>query len=137
MTSERDELKSYSCLTCRQRKVKCDRRNPCSNCIKAQIQCSFVAPTRGKRKRTKPHKEGLHAKLQRYEELLKSYGAAVEQDEEASNGFESDGASLADVAISVDIEPPSNDEVKSDVARLEDTRPTLITKDGMTRYFDR
>ncbi|RDL34315.1 uncharacterized protein BP5553_07443 [Venustampulla echinocandica] len=72
------DLKSYSCLTCRQRKIKCDRHNPCSNCIKATWQCSFIPPVRGKRKRTKPPKEGLHAKVRRYEKLLKSYGAKVE-----------------------------------------------------------
>ncbi|KAI3328966.1 hypothetical protein HD806DRAFT_519308 [Xylariaceae sp. AK1471] len=28
-----------SCVLCRQRKVKCDRRQPCSNCIRAEATC--------------------------------------------------------------------------------------------------
>ncbi|KAI1110835.1 fungal-specific transcription factor domain-containing protein [Nemania sp. NC0429] len=28
-----------SCVLCRQRKVKCDRRQPCSNCIRARASC--------------------------------------------------------------------------------------------------
>ncbi|KAF2123215.1 hypothetical protein BDV96DRAFT_15587 [Lophiotrema nucula] len=77
-----DGLKSYACLTCRQRKVKCDRHVPCNNCTKANRECSFVPPARGKRKRTKPAREGLHAKLRRYEEQLKSLGAQIELEDD-------------------------------------------------------
>ncbi|KAI2635323.1 hypothetical protein GGS21DRAFT_515277 [Xylaria nigripes] len=28
-----------SCVLCRQRKVKCDRRQPCSNCVRARAEC--------------------------------------------------------------------------------------------------
>lgn len=28
-----------SCVLCRQRKVKCDRRQPCSNCVRARASC--------------------------------------------------------------------------------------------------
>ncbi|KAL4815239.1 hypothetical protein BDW67DRAFT_164736 [Aspergillus spinulosporus] len=32
-----------ACHRCRQRKVKCDRESPCSQCLKARTQCSYVA----------------------------------------------------------------------------------------------
>ncbi|KAL4747256.1 hypothetical protein BDW72DRAFT_209715 [Aspergillus terricola var. indicus] len=32
-----------ACHRCRQRKVKCDRESPCSQCLKAGTQCSYVA----------------------------------------------------------------------------------------------
>lgn len=80
------QLKRFSCLTCRQRKVKCDRRDPCSNCVKAARECSFVPPVRGKRRRTKPAKEGLHARVRRYEEMLKSFGAKIDPAEMGSYG---------------------------------------------------
>jgi hypothetical protein len=42
---------------------------------------------RGKRPKTKAPTEGLHAKLRRYETLLKSYGAKIEatEDDEESD----------------------------------------------------
>lgn len=92
-----DELKNYSCLTCRQRKIRCDRHNPCSNCIKASQQCSFLAPVRGKRKRTIAPREGLHAKLKRYEDLLKQYGAKFEPSSE--HGGDSDAETVGTVSI--------------------------------------
>jgi hypothetical protein len=33
--------KLRSCVTCRQRKVRCDKRAPCSNCRRADIACVF------------------------------------------------------------------------------------------------
>jgi hypothetical protein len=124
-------LKSFSCLTCRQRKVKCDRHNPCSNCVRSSRQCNFIAPVRGKRKRSKNLKEGLHAKLRRYEELLKSYGANIEQ---SDNGDSSDGElSEPDVEIAEDETRKSHNSPFA----LDETKPRLITKNGSSRYYDK
>ena len=128
------DLKSYSCLTCRQRKVKCDRHNPCSNCVKAARQCSFIPPVRGKRKRTKAPKEGLHAKLRRYEELLKSYGAKIEPSEYDGDS-DSETVSQPDAGMTEDADPRSKTSPGSFV--LEEMKPRLIDKEGSSRYFDR
>ncbi|KAK4040976.1 fungal-specific transcription factor domain-containing protein [Parachaetomium inaequale] len=39
-----------SCVTCRRRKVRCDKHMPCSNCRRAQNVCSFPAPGRAPRR---------------------------------------------------------------------------------------
>ncbi|RYP67742.1 hypothetical protein DL771_007075 [Monosporascus sp. 5C6A] len=39
-----------SCVTCRRRKVRCDKFMPCGNCRKAHIQCVFPAPGRAPRR---------------------------------------------------------------------------------------
>lgn len=90
-----DQLQRFSCLLCRQRKVKCDRRDPCCNCARANQECSFVAPIRGKRKRTKPVQEGLHAKLRRYEEILKSQGVTLDGDDDIDETARSTPGSVA------------------------------------------
>lgn len=43
-------LNPRSCVTCRRRKVRCDKRMPCSNCRKARISCIFPAPGRAPRR---------------------------------------------------------------------------------------
>ena len=128
------DLKSYSCLTCRQRKVKCDRHNPCFNCVKAGRRCSFISPVRGKRKRTKAPKEGLHAKLRRYEELLKSYGAKIEPSEYGGNS-DSETVSQPDMDMTEDADPRSKTGLGS--FALEGMKPRLVDKEGSSRYFDR
>ncbi|KAI9698560.1 MAG: hypothetical protein M1820_007450 [Bogoriella megaspora] len=129
------DLKGFSCLICRQRKVKCDRHVPCSNCIKAEKQCSFIPPVRGKRKRTKPPKEGLHAKLKRYEELLKSYGVPLEPPEYSNDlGSDSETDSHPGVQMAKEVQIQNRDP--EDPYGLEETKPMLITKEGVSRYVD-
>jgi hypothetical protein len=124
---------NFSCFTCRKRKVKCDRRNPCSNCVRGAQKCCYVAPVRGRRKRIKPAKEGLHAKLKRYEQLLETCGVKPElsikddwSDQETAS--EADFEMVKDTALLV----------KSPVAgiRFEESKSSLVTKDGSSRYFD-
>lgn len=43
-------LNPRSCVTCRRRKVRCDKHMPCSNCRRAQITCIFPAPGRAPRR---------------------------------------------------------------------------------------
>ncbi|KAI0474124.1 fungal-specific transcription factor domain-containing protein [Xylariaceae sp. FL0804] len=43
-------LNPRSCVTCRRRKVRCDKHMPCGNCRKAHIQCVFPAPGRAPRR---------------------------------------------------------------------------------------
>lgn len=43
-------LNPRSCVTCRRRKVRCDKRMPCTNCRRGHIQCIFPAPGRAPRR---------------------------------------------------------------------------------------
>jgi len=130
-TPSTEVVKGFACLTCRQRKIKCDQHNPCAHCIKVSTECKFIAPVRGKRKRTKAPKEGLHAKLKRYEQLLKSYGAKIEpsedeesSDEETCSRFDSDKAS-----------PSSASKDRSGL--YQESKSNIIHKDGSSRYFEK
>jgi hypothetical protein len=68
-----------SCVTCRRRKVKCDKRHPCSNCSKAGIECIFPAPGRAPRKpRLKPADPDLAERLRRLESLVQSLGGTTQ-----------------------------------------------------------
>src|SRR5277367_6126166 len=60
-------LNARSCVTCRRRKVKCDKQYPCSNCSKAQTQCVFPAPGRAPRR----PRTGGKGSSEREAELLK------------------------------------------------------------------
>lgn len=43
--------KSYSCVVCHKRKVKCDRLEPCSNCEKASVECIYRPPPPPRRRK--------------------------------------------------------------------------------------
>jgi Fungal Zn(2)-Cys(6) binuclear cluster domain len=57
-----------ACALCKQRRVKCSRSFPCTNCIRAGVQC--VQPTVHKRRRRFAER-GLLDRLHYYEDLLR------------------------------------------------------------------
>lgn len=78
--------RGHSCVLCQQRKVKCDKQRPCSNCIKARAACVPSAPAVPRRKKRRLTEQDLAARLRRYEHLLKKNGVKIEEDEDAPEG---------------------------------------------------
>lgn len=63
-----------SCVLCQQRKVRCDKRKPCVNCVKAMVECKVVPPAPPRRRRKRLHKKDLIDRLNKYETLLREHG---------------------------------------------------------------
>ncbi|KIW30712.1 uncharacterized protein PV07_02419 [Cladophialophora immunda] len=72
-------LNPRSCVTCRRRKVRCNKENPCANCVRAGIECVFPGPGRAPRKPRKPPDAELLARLRRLEGVVHSLGAQVDE----------------------------------------------------------
>lgn len=73
-------------MLCQQRKVKCDRQKPCSNCVKARAQCIPSVPTVPRRRRRKFSEQDLATRLRRYEHLLRKNGIKVDDDDSSEGG---------------------------------------------------
>ena len=67
-------LNPRSCVTCRKRKVRCDKTEPCTNCRKAGIECIFPSPGRAPRRSKKPPDAELLARLKRLEGVVQKLG---------------------------------------------------------------
>ncbi|RVX69623.1 hypothetical protein B0A52_06687 [Exophiala mesophila] len=78
-------LNPRSCITCRRRKVRCNKANPCANCDRAGIECIFPGPGRAPRKPRKPPDAELLARLRKLEGVVHSLGAQVDADGPAIN----------------------------------------------------
>ncbi|THC93807.1 hypothetical protein EYZ11_006725 [Aspergillus tanneri] len=61
---------SRSCVTCRRRKVRCNKRCPCSNCARAGVECIFPPPGRAPRKSKRPQDAELLLRLRRLEGVI-------------------------------------------------------------------
>jgi hypothetical protein len=70
--------RKHPCVLCQQRKVKCDRSDPCANCTKARVECISPTTLPPKRRKKRFPEAELLAKLRRYEEALKIYGADID-----------------------------------------------------------
>ena len=81
-SSAANGLNPRSCVTCRRRKVKCNKEFPCSNCVRQHIDCVFPAPGRAPRKPKKPDSELLD-RLRRLEGVVRNLGALPGEDDAA------------------------------------------------------
>ncbi|KAL2433717.1 Aurofusarin cluster transcription factor aurR2 [Exophiala dermatitidis] len=70
--------KAYSCIRCFERKVKCDKQSPCSNCVKSNVECIFRVPPAPRRRKKRPPEEMLLARLKKCEELLQKMGVDID-----------------------------------------------------------
>ena len=66
-----------ACVLCQQRKVKCDRKYPCANCIKSRAQCVPATQVSRRRRRRFPERELLE-RLRKYEDLLRHHNIKFE-----------------------------------------------------------
>lgn len=79
-------LKIWSCVTCRRRKVKCDRKDPCANCVRNSIECHFPVTGRLPRRSRDPNvwkspvqkQSELVGRLRRLENLVTELAGQVE-----------------------------------------------------------
>ena len=73
-----------ACILCQQRKVKCDRKHPCADCVKARAQCIPATQVTRQRKRRFPERELLD-RLRKYEDLLRQNNVRFEPLHKESN----------------------------------------------------
>jgi hypothetical protein len=100
-------LNPRSCVTCRRRKVRCDKQMPCSNCRRGRIPCVFPAPGRAPRrpkdpnqppKNTSQREVELVKRLRKLEGIVEELSEQVEV--EAGGGFDSPGHESAAAGLS-------------------------------------
>ncbi|KAI9744215.1 MAG: hypothetical protein M1818_002367 [Claussenomyces sp. TS43310] len=100
--------KALSCVLCAQRKVKCDKRMPCSNCVKAGVECLATVPQHPRRRKRKVQggEEALMTRLRRYERLLLKYGV---KREELDGSYDGDSLKTSDMRSLSIVSSPATD----------------------------
>ncbi|TVY83010.1 Aurofusarin cluster transcription factor aurR2 [Lachnellula suecica] len=73
--------RGHSCVLCQQRKVKCDRQKPCSNCVKTRVECVASTPSLPRRKRRKVGGIDDAARLRKATHLLKTHNIKFDDDD--------------------------------------------------------
>ncbi|PSN65272.1 hypothetical protein BS50DRAFT_575317 [Corynespora cassiicola Philippines] len=130
-----------SCVTCRRRKVKCDKKQPCSNCSRAKIECVFPGPGRAPRKSRKPPDGELMERLRRLEGVVQTLNAQVEEHEleAAEREKTSSGSrqgSVADCPYNGDRSNSPSVIADNSVEGLESRFGRLVVDQGRSRYIN-
>ncbi|KAI0147642.1 hypothetical protein GGR57DRAFT_476225 [Xylariaceae sp. FL1272] len=64
--------RNQACILCKQRHVRCDKTKPCSNCVKADVECRVV-PSQP------PRRQSINTSEEDHIERLRTYEALVSQ----------------------------------------------------------
>ncbi|XP_014557401.1 hypothetical protein COCVIDRAFT_97148 [Bipolaris victoriae FI3] len=125
-----------SCITCRRRKVKCDKKNPCSHCVRAKIDCVFPGPGRAPRKSRKPPDAELLERLRRLEGVVTSLNAQVEgHDSNSSTSNNNDNA--ADRQREPTAAAAAQDQCPLGITTTTSTAPSDDSLQGLEARFGR
>ncbi|KFZ24109.1 hypothetical protein V502_01417 [Pseudogymnoascus sp. VKM F-4520 (FW-2644)] len=65
---------NFACIRCSERKVGCDRQNPCGACVRHNVPCIIRPPKPPRRKREFSKEKLVLERLKRYEALLQERG---------------------------------------------------------------
>lgn len=135
---------SKPCLGCRQRKVKCDKTRPCSNCARSEQLCTYETTGASNTFATTPQTVGnVHERLAKLEALMATLlvrdgipNAPSTLQSVVAHDDDSTGRIIPTVSTSL---PP----VKLDIRdHTETTRKTnapvgqILFQDGHSSYFD-
>jgi hypothetical protein len=108
-----------SCITCRRRKLKCDKQSPCSGCKKSRFECGYQVPKASQRKTRSDSNSALKARLEKLEHLV----------QDLSGNTAKDGAARHEKSS-----PYSLTASKRNVSKREMGR--LVVEEGESRYIE-
>lgn len=64
---EKSSTSQRSCQRCNQKKIRCDKAEPCEKCVKSNSECIFPGPGRAPRRKKRPLKAELVSRLRKLE----------------------------------------------------------------------
>lgn len=102
--SEPQKKPPLSCTSCRARKLKCDKQDPCHHCVRSKVECVFPARRRIQRPRKSKNSELLQ-RLDRLESIVGKVGLANLEALEAQ--VEAAGAQVAEPELQQPVEADS------------------------------
>lgn len=127
-----------SCVTCRKRKVRCDKRHPCSNCNKAAIECVFPGPGRAPRRSRKPPDAELLARLRRLEGVVQHLGKNLDEDTETVDDAVKEEPLTTEPGEETDTKPGEHEKkIPKACGMFNGPQPQKKSVDGMTKEFGR
>jgi hypothetical protein len=95
-----------ACLSCRQRKLKCDRRQPCANCVSRSVECEeqLLLPANRRHGLKRPlvstsgsDDSAIPAILERLDRIESYIGTARKSDCDRGKELDTVGNSVSDV----------------------------------------
>ncbi|KAI1437371.1 fungal-specific transcription factor domain-containing protein [Xylaria sp. CBS 124048] len=124
--------KVFACVHCQHRKIRCDRMQPCSSCVRANVACQPSTPTSAPRRRRL--NQDVLDRLARCEELLRRYA-----DGQSSRGPDPAATTADDdEGVRRELDPPSAVGGEGKAPENVFKKPTgkVVQEDGSAQFMD-
>ena len=100
-----------SCLECRRRKLRCNKGQPCANCVKSSRQCHFISPS---------FDAAAQARLAEVKEKMGILERSLEEEVAQRNRTQASSLSpQKSDAVSMEEKPSSEEEEQEDIKDLK------------------
>ncbi|KAI1202742.1 fungal-specific transcription factor domain-containing protein [Nemania serpens] len=129
--SEPQKKPPLSCTSCRARKLKCDKQDPCHHCVRSKVECVFPVRRRIQRPRKSKNSELLQ-RLDRLETIVGKVGLANLEALEAQ--VEAVGARGTELELQQPVEADSRPQGDHAAYVSQDARP-LPQDNTASRYM--
>lgn len=114
-----------SCLLCHERKIRCDKKTPCSNCVRGDILCCYPGTERPSRRPPKSTVAEVAARVTRLERTITAI---------SNNSFHTQSRN---VETSSAVKSPSAEADVSETQSVADSPEEMLVRDGYsTRYIN-
>jgi hypothetical protein len=113
-----------SCLECRRRKLKCDRGNPCTGCVKANRQCHFISPS---------FDAAAQARLAEVKEKMGILEKSLEEDIVRQNRAQTKSSTFPSVPDPLRQQEAYSEEEDEDI---KDLRSSVFAREDAAYYED-
>ncbi|KAI1127511.1 hypothetical protein F5Y10DRAFT_292782 [Nemania abortiva] len=133
----------WSCFPCRRRKIRCDRRYPCSHCLKGDLVCGFPVSGRTPTRRhdlpsfasRKEKQDDLLGRLRRLEGFVAKLGTELDGGTHNGEGSLCENIRAQNLEMMPDGESQSRRQMTTtDLAHVTRELGTLVTHDSESIY---
>ncbi|KAI0862332.1 hypothetical protein F4860DRAFT_502728 [Xylaria cubensis] len=134
----------WSCFPCRRRKIRCDRRYPCSHCLKGDLDCGFPVSGRTPTRRhdlpsfasRKEKQDALLGRLRRLEGLVAELGPELQGDDHENEVPSGKSTRTRNLSIGESQGGPGGKHYKvADLARVTHELGTLVIDSNESIYI--
>ncbi|KAI0460665.1 hypothetical protein F5B21DRAFT_17660 [Xylaria acuta] len=135
----------WSCFPCRKRKIRCDRRYPCSHCLKGDLDCGFPVSGRTPTRRhdlpsfasRKEKEDDLLGRLRRLEGFVAKFGTELEGEKHGDGVSSREGTramNLPNGGLQSGSGARYREKTATDLAHVTHELGTLVINDNKSMY---
>ena len=126
--SVRPKKTERSCLLCHERKIRCDKRSPCANCVRADVLCCYPGVERPGRRPPKSTIAEVAARVSRLERTI----TAISNN--TSHANKTNSSKKEPILV---LDSPSGETNAIDTQTLVNSSEELLVQGGYsTRYIN-